>query len=190
MAKNKTDFQNTYTPRLKTKYEEFKVEMQKDLALENVMEVPRVSKIVVNMGQGEASQNIKLLESALAELTLITGQKPRSNRSKKSIAGFKLRQGVPIGCSVTLRGRRMYEFLDRLINIASPRIRDFRGFSGKAFDGRGNYTLGIREHIIFPEIDYDKVDKIKGLGVTICTTATTDMQAKALLEKFEFPFRK
>ncbi len=179
-----------YTPRLKVEYNGFRKGLQSELALRNIMETPKIEKIVVNMGQGEATQNIKILEGAIADLALITGQKPRMNRSKKSIATFKLREGQPIGCSVTLRGDRMYEFLDRLINIAIPRIRDFRGFSAKAFDGRGNYTLGIREHIIFTEIDYDKVDRIRGLGITFCTNAKTDMQCKTLLDKFHFPFRK
>lgn len=179
-----------YVPRLKVEYSVFRSSLQTELGLKNPMQTPKLLKIVVNMGEGEATQNIKILENAMAELTLITGQKPRLTRAKKSIASFKLREGQPIGCSVTLRGDRMYEFLDRLINIATPRIRDFRGFSPKAFDGRGNYSLGLREHIIFPEIDYDKVDKSRGLGITFCTNATTDMQCKALLEKFSFPFRK
>ena len=164
--------------------------LKTELGLQHVMIVPRLKKIVVNMGVGEATQNIKALEAAIGDLALITGQKPVTTRAKKSIASFKLRQGAPIGCSVTLRKDRMYEFLDRFINIAVPRIRDFKGFSGKAFDGRGNYSVGIKEHIIFPEIDFDKVDKIKGLGITICTTADDDVKAKALLDKFNFPFRK
>jgi large subunit ribosomal protein L5 len=154
------------------------------------MQIPKVEKVVVNIGQGDAVQNIKVLEGAMKDLETITGQKPVMTRAKKSIAGFKLREGMPIGCSVTLRGERMYEFLDRLINVSIPRIRDFRGFSAKAFDGRGNYTLGVKEQIIFSEIDYDKVDRIRGLGITIVTTAKNDIQAKALMDKFSFPFRK
>jgi large subunit ribosomal protein L5 len=154
------------------------------------MRVPHLEKIVVNIGQGDATQNIKTLEGAVTDLTAITGQKPVMTKAKKSIATFKLRQGMPIGCAVTLRGERMYEFLDRFINIAVPRIRDFRGFSPKAFDGRGNYNVGIKEQIIFPEIDYDKVDRVRGLGITIVTSAKNDVEARALLDKFNFPFRK
>jgi large subunit ribosomal protein L5 len=154
------------------------------------MQVPRIEKIVLNMGLGEAIQNAKILETASEDLKLISGQKPVITRARKSIAAFKLRKGMPIGCMVTLRGDRMYDFLEKLIHVALPRIRDFRGVSPKSFDGRGNYTIGIREHIIFPEIDYDKVDKIKGLNVTITTTAKTDEEARALLEGFGMPFRK
>ncbi len=179
-----------YTPRLKDHYASVKEGLFSELGLKNVNEVPRLEKIVVNIGQGEAVQNIKILEGAIRDLEVITGQKPVMTRARKSIAGFKLREGMPIGCSVTLRRQRMYEFLDRLINVAIPRIRDFRGFSPKAFDGRGNYTLGVKEQIIFPEIDYDKVDRIRGLGITIVTTGKNDIEAKALLEKFNFPFRK
>jgi large subunit ribosomal protein L5 len=179
-----------YIPRLQEQYNDFKMNLKGDLGLENSNEVPKIQKVVVNVGQGDAVQNIKMLEGAMADLELITGQKAIMTRARKSIAGFKLREGMPIGCSVTLRRQRMYEFLDRLINVAIPRIRDFRGFSPKAFDGRGNYTLGVKEQIIFPEIDYDKVDRIRGLGITIVTNAKTDIQAKALLDKFNFPFRK
>ncbi len=179
-----------YIPRLRTQYDAIKNELQSELGLTNVMQIPKVEKVVVNIGQGDAVQNIKVLEGAMRDLETITGQKPVMTRAKKSIAGFKLREGMPIGCSVTLRGERMYEFLDRLINVSIPRIRDFRGFSAKAFDGRGNYTLGVKEQIIFPEIDYDKVDRIRGLGITIVTTAKNDIQAKALMDKFSFPFRK
>jgi large subunit ribosomal protein L5 len=179
-----------YIPRLRTQYDAIKNELQSELGLTNVMQIPKVEKVVVNIGQGDAVQNIKVLEGAMKDLETITGQKPVMTRAKKSIAGFKLREGMPIGCSVTLRGERMYEFLDRLINVSIPRIRDFRGFSAKAFDGRGNYTLGVKEQIIFPEIDYDKVDRIRGLGITIVTTAKNDIQAKALMDKFSFPFRK
>lgn len=155
----------------------------------NVMEVPKLSKIIVNMGLGEAIHNIKVLESAQEELALITGQRPVVTKAKRSIAAFKLREGMAIGCKVTLRGERMYEFLDRLVNIALPRVRDFRGVSSKAFDGRGSYTLGLREQIIFPEVDYDKIDKLKGMNVTIVTTAKTDEQGRALLKYLGMPFR-
>ena len=177
-------------PRLFEQYNSIRDELKKELGLENVMMIPKIEKIVVNVGQGEAVQNIKLLEGAITDLTQITGQKPVTRRAKKSIATFKLREGMPIGASVTLRGKMMWEFLDRLINVSIPRIRDFRGYSPKAFDGRGNYTLGIKEQIIFPEIDYDKVDRVRGLGVTIVTSAKNDIHARALLDKFSFPFRK
>tara|TARA_B100001094_G_scaffold314575_1_gene353568 strand:+ start:772 stop:1335 length:564 start_codon:yes stop_codon:yes gene_type:complete len=177
-------------PRLAEKYAGFKAELQSDLGIKNPMQIPGIEKIVVNIGQGEAVQNIKILEGALRDLEKIAGQKPNMTKAKKSIAGFKLREGVPIGCSVTLRRQRMYEFLDRLINVSIPRIRDFRGFSPKAFDGRGNYSLGVKEQIIFPEIEYDKVDRIRGLGITIVTSAKNDIEGKALLDKFNFPFRK
>lgn len=179
-----------YAPRLQEQYQGFRTNLQSELGLGNANEVPRIEKIVVNIGQGDAVQNIKVLEGAIKDLETITGQKAMMTRARKSIAGFKLREGMPIGCSVTLRRQRMYEFLDRLINVAIPRIRDFRGFSPKAFDGRGNYTLGVKEQIIFPEIDYDKVDRIRGLGITIVTSAKNDIEAKALLDKFNFPFRK
>ncbi len=156
----------------------------------NPLQVPRITKVSLNMGLGEAIQNPKLLDSAVEELTLIAGQRAVVTRAKKSIAAFKVRAGMPIGCRVTLRGRRMWDFLTKLIHLAIPRIRDFRGISRKAFDGRGNYTLGIKEHIIFPEIDYDKVDKVKGLNCTIVTTADTDEEALVLLEALGMPFRK
>jgi large subunit ribosomal protein L5 len=155
----------------------------------NVMEVPRITKITLNMGVGEAVADKKIMEHAVGNLTQIAGQKPIVTLSRKSIAGFKIREGWPIGCKVTLRRDRMYEFLDRLVNIAIPRIRDFRGFSARAFDGRGNYSLGVREQIIFPEIDYDKIDAIRGLDITITTTARTDAEGRALLAAFNFPFR-
>jgi len=155
----------------------------------NVMQVPKLSKLVLNMGLGEAIGNIKILDSAVEELALIVGQRPVVTRARKSIASFKLRAGMPIGCMVTLRGGHMYDFFTKLVNIALPRVRDFRGVSGKAFDGRGNYSLGIKEHIIFPEIDYDKIDKIKGLNVTIVTTARTDEEGKELLQLMGMPFR-
>ncbi|MFS8512152.1 MAG: 50S ribosomal protein L5 [Planifilum fulgidum] len=154
------------------------------------MQVPRLEKVVINMGVGEAVQNPKVLDGAMQDLALITGQKPAVTRAKKSIAGFKLRAGMPIGCKVTLRGDRMYHFLDKLINIALPRVRDFRGVSPKSFDGRGNYSLGLKEQLIFPEIDYDKVDKVRGMDVIIVTTAETDEEARELLQAFGMPFRK
>jgi len=178
------------TPRLKEKYtKEIIPAMMKDFSYGNIMEVPKIQKIVLNVGLGEAIQNIKLLEAAQKELAAITGQKAVVCKAKKSIATFKLRQGMPIGCKVTLRGASMYEFLDRLINISLPRIRDFRGISGKSFDGRGNYALGLREQFIFPEIDYDKVEMVHGLDVIICTSAKTDKESKALLRHFGIPFR-
>jgi len=155
----------------------------------NRMEVPKLDRIVLNMGLGEAIHNMKLMDSAVEELRLIAGQQPVVTRAKKSIAAFKLRAGMPIGCRVTLRRTRMYDFYNKLVNIALPRVRDFRGISGKAFDGHGNYTLGIREHIIFPEVDYDKIDKIKGMNVTIVTTANTDEEGQALLKLLGMPFR-
>jgi len=154
------------------------------------MQIPRLSKIVLNMGLGEAIQNIKILDSAAEELALISGQKPVVTRARQSIAAFKLRKGMPIGCMVTLRANRMYDFYDKLVNVALPRVRDFRGVSPKAFDGRGNYTLGVKEQIIFPEINYDKIDKIKGMNISIVTTAETDDEARLLLQLMGMPFRK
>lgn len=156
----------------------------------SVMQVPRIEKITLNMGVGEALTDKKLLDNAVADLTAISGQKPLITKARKSVAGFKIRQGYPIGCKVTLRGERMWEFLERLITIAVPRIRDFRGLSTKSFDGRGNYSMGVREQIIFPEIDYDKVDRVRGLDITITTTAKNDEEGQALLVAFNFPFRK
>lgn len=180
-----------YIPRLKKKYhDEVIAQLMKEFEYANPMQVPVLQKIVVNMGLGEAVQNAKLIEAAVKELMAITGQRPVVTRARKSIAGFKLRQGMPIGAMVTLRRDRMWEFTDRLVSLALPRTRDFKGVSPKAFDGRGNYTLGIREQIIFPEIDYDKVDKVKGLNITFVTTATTDEQARALLRGLGMPFRK
>ena len=155
----------------------------------NIMQVPKLEKIVLNIGMGEAIQNIKVLDSAVEELTVIAGQRPVITRAKKSIAAFKLRTGMPIGCMVTLRKQRMYDFLNKLVNIALPRVRDFRGVSGNAMDGRGNYSLGIKEQIIFPEIDYDKIDKIKGMNITIVTTAKTDEEGKELLKQLGMPFK-
>ncbi len=176
-------------PRLKALYDEtLRAQLQESLGLENVMQVPRLEKIVVNMGVGGAIQQANLLENAVRDLTLIAGQKAVITRAKKSIAGFKLREGNAIGCKVTLRGARMYEFLDRLITLAVPRIRDFRGLPPRSFDGKGNYTFGVTEQLIFPEIDYDSVDRIRGMDITIVTTATTDEQAKAFLDSFGFPF--
>jgi len=177
--------------RLKQKYQETIVsQMMKDFGYKNVMQVPRLSKIIVNMGLGEAIQNIKVLDSASEEIALITGQKPVITKAKRSVASFKLREGMPIGVCVTLRRERMYEFLDRLLNIALPRVRDFKGVSPKSFDGRGNYTLGIQEQIIFPEIDYDKIEKIRGMNVTVVTTAKTDEEAFSLLKQLGMPFRE
>ena len=162
----------------------------KEFGYKNPMQVPRLVKIVINMGLGEATQNIKILDAAMEELALITGQRPIIRRARKSIAAFKLRAGMPIGCKVTLRRTRMYDFFDKLVHFALPRVRDFKGVSDKSFDGRGNYTLGIREHIIFPEINYDKIDKVKGMNITFVTTAKTDEEGKALLEKLGMPFRR
>jgi large subunit ribosomal protein L5 len=176
--------------RLKEKYEsEIVPKLRSDFNYKNIMEVPRIEKIVVNMGLGEAIQNVKILDSATLELNAITGQKSVITKAKKSIATFKLRQGMPIGCMVTLRRERMYEFLDRLMNVALPRVRDFKGVSGKAFDGKGNYTLGVKEQLMFPEISYDAVDKIKGLNITIVTSAKNDEESKALLKYLGMPFR-
>jgi large subunit ribosomal protein L5 len=176
--------------RLKEKYEkEIKQALGKELNITNAMAIPKLEKIVVNMGLGEATQNVKIMDPLVADLAAITGQKPVTTRAKKSIAAFKVREGMPIGAMVTLRGDTMYEFLDRLISIALPRVRDFRGVSSKSFDGRGNYTLGLRDQLIFAEIDYAKVDKLKGMNVTIVTTAKDDNGARALLRGFGMPFR-
>jgi large subunit ribosomal protein L5 len=178
------------TPRLKEKYEKEVIpNMLKEFSYKNIMEVPKVKKIVLNVGLGEAIQNIKLLDAAQKELSIISGQKAVITKAKKSIASFKLRKGTPIGCKVTLRGDRMYEFLDRFISVALPRIRDFKGVPGKAFDGRGNYSLGLKEQFIFPEIDYDKVEMVHGLDVVFCTSAKTDGESKALLRYMGIPFR-
>ncbi|MBE0427579.1 MAG: 50S ribosomal protein L5 [Nitrospirae bacterium] len=177
-------------PRQKEKYiKEVIPSMMKEFSYKNIMQVPELQKIVLNIGLGEAVQNIKLLDAAQKELAMITGQKAVVTKAKKSIAAFKLRKGTPIGCKVTLRGNRMYEFLDRLINIALPRIRDFRGVHGKSFDGRGNYSLGLKEQIIFPEIDYNKVEMVHGLDITLCTNAKTDQESRALLRYLGLPFR-
>lgn len=180
-----------YLPTLQTHYRDKVIaELQKQFQYKNIMEVPRLNKIVVNVGVGEAVEDSKNIDFAVNDLATIAGQKPRINRAKKSISNFKLREGMPIGCSVTLRKWRMYEFLERFINIAVPRIRDFRGLTDKAFDGRGNYTIGIKEQIIFPEIDYDKVDKVRGMNITFVTDAKTDEEAYALLAALGMPFRK
>lgn len=177
--------------RLRDKYKnEIAPAIAKEFGIENPMAIPRIEKVVVNMGVGEAISNAKILDTAVEELRSITGQKPVVTKAKKSIASFKLRQGMNIGAMVTLRGERMYEFLDRLISVALPRVRDFRGISGKAFDGRGNYTLGIREQLIFPEIDFNKVDKTRGMNISIITSAKTDEQSRALLKALGMPFRQ
>ena len=178
-------------PRLKEKYNnEIAAQIKEDLELENAMEVPRLLKIVVNMGVGDAAQDAKLMDGAVEDLRIITGQQPKVTMARKSISNFKLREGVPVGASVTLRGARMWEFLDRLIATAIPRIRDFRGMNPNGFDGRGNYTFGVTEQLIFPEIDYDKVAKVRGMDITFVTTAATDEQGRALLDAFGFPFRR
>ena len=176
--------------RLKTRYnDELKAQLLETLGVKNVMEIPRITKITINMGVGAAAADKKLLDGALADMQAIAGQKPVLTLARKSIAGFKIRDGWPIGCKVTLRGERMYEFLDRLISIAIPRIRDFRGFSSKSFDGRGNYSMGLKEQIMFPEIDFDKIDRIRGMDITITTTARTDDEGRALMRAFGFPFK-
>lgn len=178
-------------PRLKVRYNEsIRAQLQTDLGLANIMDVPRFEKIVINMGVGLATQQQSLLDGAVADLTLISGQKPLVTRAKKSIAGFKLREGSPIGAKVTIRGDRMWEFLDRLISLAIPRIRDFRGLPANSFDGRGNYTFGVTEQLIFPEINYDKVDTTHGMNITVVTTARTNAEGKALLAAYGFPFKR
>ena len=178
-----------YEPRLKAEYRErIRARLKERFGYTNEMQIPKIEKIVINMGVGEAVADSKKINAAVAELTAIAGQKPVITKARKSIATFKLREGMNIGCKVTLRRQRMYEFLDRLITIALPRVRDFRGVSGKSFDGRGNYTLGLKEQLVFPEIDYDKVDKVRGMDIVICTTAKTDAEAKALLKGFQMPF--
>lgn len=180
----------TVMSRLLERYQkEIAPALRKEFGYSNPMAIPRLRKIVVNLGVGEATQNIKMLDAATQDLALIAGQKPVMHRSRKSIAAFKLRRGMPIGCSVTLRGRRMYEFLDRLLNVALPRVRDFRGLPTKSFDGRGNYTIGIRDQLIFPEIDYTKVDKMRGMNITLVTDAKSDEEARSLLRHLGVPFR-
>ena len=183
------DATENYVPRLKQHYESvLRPELLDKFGYDNPMRVPKLEKIVVNMGIGEAIADSKKLDSAIGELAAITGQKPIVSKAKRSVANFKLREGMSIGCKVTLRRTRMYEFLDRLVTVAMPRVRDFRGLSDRSFDGRGNYSLGLKEQIVFPEIDYDRIDQIRGMDVTIVTTANTDEEAKALLEGFDFPF--
>jgi len=177
-------------PRLKVRYEqEVRARLKDELGLANIMQVPRLKKVVLNMGVGRATGQASLLEGAVNDLTVITGQKPMVTRARKSIAGFKLREGNAIGAKVTLRGDRMWEFFDRLVSIAIPRVRDFRGLPPTSFDGHGNYTFGVTEQLIFPEIDYDRIDTVRGMDITICTTARTDDEARALLAAFGFPFR-
>lgn len=181
----------TITPRLRTRYnDEIRAQLKDTLELDNIMLVPKIEKIVLNMGVGDAVGQAKLLEGALSDMETIAGQKPVITRAKKSLASFKLREGQAIGCKVTLRGDRMHEFLDRLISLAIPRIRDFRGLPPKSFDGNGNYTFGVTEQLMFPEIDYDKVDTTRGMDITIVTTAKTNEEGKALLDAFNFPFRR
>jgi len=183
--------ETTERPRLRTRFEtEIKSSLQTELGLENVMQVPRFAKIVINMGVGRATQQRSLLDGAVTDLTTITGQKPSVRKAKKSIANFKLREGNEIGAKVTLRGDRMWEFYDRLVSLAIPRIRDFRGMSPKQFDGHGNYTFGLTEQLVFPEIDYDRIDSVRGMDITIVTTAATDDQGRALLRALGFPFRR
>ena len=180
-----------YVPRLKEYYlSTIRDEMQKKFEYKNVMQIPKIEKIVVNMGVGEAAQDSKAIDGAVNDLRTITGQQPVVRRARKSIANFKVRQGMPIGCKVTLRGDRMYEFLDRLIATAIPRIRDFRGIKATSFDGHGNFSMGVTEQLIFPEIDYDKIDRTRGMDITIVTTAPTDEEGKALLDAFHFPFKR
>ena len=177
--------------RLREKFDnEIKKTMVEQFNYNSVMQVPKIDKIVINMGLGEAVSNSKIIDEAVGELTLITGQKPIVTRAKKSIAGFRLREGMPIGCKVTLRGARMYDFLDKLVNVALPRVRDFRGVSANSFDGRGNYTLGVKEQLIFPEIDFDKVSKVRGMDIVVVTTANTDEESRVLLKEFGMPFQK
>ena len=179
-----------YTPRLKKRYDaEIRKSLSEKFGYENDMQIPRLEKIVINMGVGEGAQDSKKVDKAAEELALIAGQKPVVTRAKKSIAGFKLREGQPVGVKVTLRGAQMFEFLDRLINVALPRVRDFRGVKGNAFDGNGNYAMGLKEQLVFPEIDYDSVETVRGMDVIICTTAANDEEAKALLTEFQVPFR-
>jgi large subunit ribosomal protein L5 len=198
MTKSKAKAENTapasaggYVPRLKRHYlEAVRAELQKQFSYANPMRVPEITKVVLNMGIGEATADRKKVEQAARDMTFIAGQKPVMTKARKSIANFKLRDHMPIGCKVTLRKGRMYEFLDRLVTIALPRVKDFRGLNPKSFDGRGNYAMGIKEHIIFPEIDYDKVEQIWGMDIIVCTSAETDEEARALLTQFNFPFRQ
>jgi large subunit ribosomal protein L5 len=179
-----------YTPRMKERYtKEIRAKLKEEFKYTNEMQIPRLEKIVLNMGVGEATADSKKLTSAIEALTAISGQKPVTTKARKSIAAFKLREGMNVGAKVTLRKDQMYEFLDRLVTIALPRVKDFRGLNGRSFDGRGNYAMGIKEHIVFPEINYDQIDQIWGMDIVVCTTARTDAEAKALLKEFDFPFR-
>ncbi|MCR6643482.1 MAG: 50S ribosomal protein L5 [Terricaulis sp.] len=179
-----------YEPRLKTRYKnEIRKQLREEFGYSNEMQIPRLEKIVINMGVGEATQDSKKLKSAIEALTAIAGQKPVATKARKSIAAFKLREGMSIGAKVTLRADRMYEFMDRLIPIALPRVKDFRGLNGKSFDGNGNYAMGVKEHIVFPEINYDQIEQMWGMDIVVCTTAKTDAEAKSLLKQFDFPFR-
>ncbi|MEZ5690586.1 MAG: 50S ribosomal protein L5 [Rickettsiales bacterium] len=188
-GKAKKTASSGYVPRLKSVYEkDIRPALQKQFNYGNVMQVPKLDKIVINMGVGETVADSKVIQNAVGELTLISGQKAVITRAKKAIAGFKLRENMPVGCKVTLRGNRMYEFLDRLVNVAMPRVRDFRGISPKSFDGRGNYAFGLKEQIVFPEINYDKIDQIRGMDIIICSTANNNEEAKALLSSFNMPF--
>ncbi len=178
-----------YTPRLRALFDaEIKAKMREEFGYKNTMQIPRLDKVVLNMGVGKAVQDTKKVKFAQEELTRIAGQHAVVTKAKKSVAGFRVREDMPLGCKVTLRAARMYEFLDRLVTVALPRVRDFRGLNGKSFDGRGNYAMGLKEHIVFPEIEYDKVDEVRGLDIIICTTAATDAEAKALLKHFNMPF--
>jgi len=188
---NQAEATNGYVPRLKTRYLEVaRPALMEEFKYSNPMRVPQITKVVLNMGIGEATADRKKIEQAARDLTLVAGQKPVLTKARLSIAGFKLRDNMAIGCKVTLRKARMYEFLDRLVTIALPRVKDFRGLNPKSFDGRGNYAMGIKEHIVFPEIDYDKVEQIWGMDIIVCTTAETDDEARALLKQFNFPFRQ
>ncbi len=179
-----------YEPRMKARYKrDIRGNLKNQFSYTNEMQIPRLDKIVINMGVGEAVADSKKLKSAMDALALISGQKPVSTKAKKSIAGFKIREGMAVGCKVTLRADRMYEFVDRLVTIALPRVKDFRGLNGRSFDGRGNYAMGLREHIVFPEINYDTIDQMWGMDIIVCTTARSDAEAKALLKEFDFPFR-
>jgi large subunit ribosomal protein L5 len=190
VSETKTAAAPAAAPRLKERYDaEIRTRLKDELGLANIMQVPRFEKIVINMGVGRATQQASLLEGAVNDLTVITGQKPMVTKARKSIAGFKLREGNPIGAKVTLRGARMWEFFDRLVSIAIPRVRDFRGLPPNSFDGHGNYTFGVTEQLIFPEINYDRIDSVRGMDITICTTARTDDEARALMAAFGFPFR-
>ncbi len=189
-ARARTPKPADYEPRLKSRYKkEVRARLREQFGYSNDMQIPRLEKIVINMGVGEATADSKKLQSAMQALTAIAGQKPVATKARKSIAAFKLREGMSIGCKVTLRRDQMYEFMDRLVTIALPRVKDFRGLNGRSFDGRGNYAMGIKEHLVFPEIDYDQIDQVWGMDIVVCTTARTNDEARALLKEFDFPFR-